>query len=119
MENLEFVVKSSGDSGHDYNVNIRIKDSVLYVVCGCPAGLSLTRCKHATSIVNGDFSRIKDENERAKLSSLFSSLKLMPKDGNLLKELNDIENREKELKELKKNVKKGLDRLFFAGIPVE
>lgn len=118
MENTKFVVKASGDSGRDYDVNVEIKDSMLYILCGCPAGLSSTRCKHAMAIANGDFSRIKDESDRAKLSALWGSLKLVPKDGELLKELNEIEKREKELKELKKNVKKSLDRLFFLGIPI-
>jgi uncharacterized Zn finger protein len=118
MENTKFVVKASGDSGRDYDVNVEVKDSVLYILCGCPAGLSSTRCKHAMAIANGDFSRIKDESDRAKLSDFFHSLKLHPADGDLMKELELIEMQEKELKDKKKAVKKGLDRLFFQGIPI-
>ena len=119
MDNIKFSVKVSGDSGRDYDVSIEVVNSRLFVSCSCPAGLSLTKCKHAKSIVDMDFSRIKDENDVLKLSNLFNSLKIAPNDGELLKKLEDIEKREKELKNLKKDVKKGLDRLFFEGIPIE
>lgn len=119
MNDLKFSVTASGDSGSDYKVDVEIKDSKLFLLCGCPAGLNSTRCKHVLSFIDGDFSRVKDDCERSKLEDLFRYLKLKPVDDKLSNELELIEKQERELKEKKKAVKKGLDRLFFQGIPVE
>lgn len=119
MNNLKFSVTASGDSGSNYKVDVEVRDSKLFLLCGCPAGLNSTRCKHVLSFIDGDFSRVKDDCERSKLSDLFHSLKLHPADGDLMNELELIEMQEKELKDKKKAIKKGLDRLFFQGIPIE
>ena len=119
MNDCKMKVTLAGDSGYDYDADIEIKSSMLFIRCSCPAGMSSTRCKHALSLINGDFSRLKDKNEKDKVSQLFSSLKIKPKDETLKNEIENIEKQEKELKERKKALKKQMDRLFFEGIPVE
>lgn len=119
MNDFKMTVTLSGDSGSDYKADIEIKNSMLFIQCSCPAGMSSTRCKHALSLVNGDFSRLKIVEEKDRVSKLFGSLKIEPKDTLLKNELENIEKQEKELKERKKALKKQMDRLFFEGIPVE
>lgn len=119
VNDFKMTVTLSGDSGSDYKADIEIKNSMLFIQCSCPAGMSSTRCKHALSLVNGDFSRLKIVEEKDRVSKLFGSLKIEPKDTLLKNELENIEKQEKELKERKKALKKQMDRLFFEGIPVE
>lgn len=119
VNDFKMTVTLSGDSGFDYEADIEIKNSMLFIQCSCPAGMSSTRCKHALSLVNGDFSRLKIVEEKDRVSKLFGSLKIEPKDTLLKNELENIEKQEKELKERKKALKKQMDRLFFEGIPVE
>ena len=119
VNDFKMTVTLSGDSGSDYKADIEIKNSMLFIQCSCPAGMSSTRCKHVLSLVNGDFSRLKIVEEKDRVSKLFGSLKIEPKDTLLKNELENIEKQEKELKERKKALKKQMDRLFFEGIPVE
>lgn len=119
MNNRQIKITLSGDSGSDYGAAVEIKNSKLFIQCSCPAGQSMTRCKHALSLLAHDFSRVKDSSEKAAVSEFFNSFKISPYDAPLVAELEAIEKKEKELKEKKKSLKKQMDRLFFEGIPVE
>lgn len=117
MENKKISVVVTGDSGNDYNVAIAINESKIFVTCDCPAGSSNTRCKHVLSVIDGDFSRVKDEKDRDMLKNIFSEIKILHYGENLFNELENIEKMEKNLKENRKKIKKEIDRLFFSGIP--
>lgn len=119
MQDQNFKITLSGDSGSDYEAVVEIKNSKLFVLCGCPAGQSLMRCKHALSLLKKDFSRVKDPAEKSKVSEFFNSFKMLPQDAVVANEIEEIEKQEKILKEKKKSLKKQMDRLFFEGIPVE
>lgn len=119
MKDQHFKITLSGDSGSDYDAVVEIKNSKLFIQCGCPAGQNQTRCKHALSLLERDFSRVKDSSERKIMSGFFNSFKMFPKDAPLISEMEAIEKQEKALKEKKKSLKKQMDRLFFEGIPVE
>lgn len=118
VDDSEFNVIVSGDSGSDYSIRIKINNSRLYINCSCPAGKNMMRCKHSLAILNKDFSRVKDENERKLIFNVFSSLKINSIDDKAEKELLDLECLEKEIKEKKKNIKKLLDDLFFKGVSI-
>ena len=119
MNDRQIKITLSGDSGSDYGAVVEIKNSKLFIQCSCPAGQSMTRCKHALSLLAHDFSIVKDSSEKAAVSEFFNSFKISPYDAPLVAELEAIEKKEKELKEKKKSLKKQMDRLFFEGIPVE
>jgi hypothetical protein len=119
MQDNNFKITLSGDSGSDYDAVVEIKNSKLFVRCGCPAGQSLMRCKHALSLLKKDFSRVNDPTEKAKVSEFFNSFKMLPQDAAIANEIEEIEKQEKILKEKKKALKKQMDRIFFEGIPVE
>lgn len=119
MQDQNFKITLSGDSGSDYEAVVEIKNSKLFVRCGCPAGQSLMRCKHALSLLKKDFSRVKDPAEKSNVSEFFDSFKMLPQDAAIANEIEEIEKQEKILKEKKKALKKQMDRIFFEGIPVE
>lgn len=119
VQDQNFKITLSGDSGSDYEAVVEIKNSKLFVRCGCPAGQSLMRCKHVLSLLKKDFSRVKDPAEKSKVSEFFNSFKMLPQDATVANEIEEIEKQEKILKEKKKALKKQMDRIFFEGIPVE
>lgn len=119
MQDQNFKITLSGDSGSDYEAVVEIKNSKLFIRCGCPAGQSLMRCKHALSLLKKDFSRVKDTAEKSKVSEFFDSFRMLPQDATVANEIEEIEKQEKILKEKKKALKKQMDRIFFEGIPVE
>lgn len=117
--NNRITVTVQGDSGTDYPLEIHLGSKLLHLRCGCRAGFAGIRCKHAAGILQGDFSRIEDEGERAAAQELLDriSLKvdvLAETDGRLA----EIERQIKALNEQKKKLKAELDVFYKMGFPL-
>ncbi len=117
--NNKITVTVRGDSGTDYPLEIFLGRKLLHLKCGCRAGMAGSRCKHAADILQGDFSRIEDEGERAAAQELMDriSLKvdvLAEVDGRLAA----VERQIKALNEQKKKIKAEFDVYYKTGFPL-
>ena len=62
--NTKISLKVKSSSGEPYDVDINFSDNRYMVFCNCQAGVYGKRCKHKTSVLDGDFSMLYDKNEK-------------------------------------------------------
>lgn len=113
--NLSIKVKSSS-SDQIYTVTLKKFNDKLSLNCNCTAGEMKNLCKHRLNLISGDISSVVDSQKHIDKIHNFLTEDNINKINNELSKVDQIENDIKELKKVKKQLRKEVGRKFSDGI---
>ena len=110
------IIKVISSSGEPYDVHFEFSDNKFTVFCNCPAGIYGKLCKHKTRLLDGDLSILFDKSAQDILNQVHEFAnnskykEMMSSYKNIKKEIEEIQKKEKKIKEqIEQALKTGID----------